>query len=155
MQTQMLAAFLIGILTGLRSIVPVAVLSWAARLGWIHLDGTWLAFLSANLTSYILSALALGELITDKLPMTPSRKVPIQFGGRILAGAFCGIAMATPHGAAMLGLILGAIGAVIGTLGGARLRTRLGKGFGMDFPAALIEDAIAMAGAILVVSRLA
>ena len=41
----------------------------------------------------------------------------------------------------MLGLALGAVGAVAGTLGGAELRGRLAAAFGSDRPAALIEDA--------------
>ena len=62
------------------------------------------------------TALALAELVTDKLPMTPSRKVPMQFGARILMGALCGAAIATPGGGLLPGLCLGAVGAVIGTL---------------------------------------
>nr|WP_277874401.1 hypothetical protein [Leptolyngbya sp. FACHB-8] len=42
----------------------------------------------------------------------------------------------------------------MGTLGGAAVRSRLGKAFGRDLPAALIEDAIAIGGAILVVGLL-
>lgn len=151
----MLAALLIGIVTGLRTMTPLAALSWAAQLGWIQPEGTWLAFLAARLTSYIFTAAAVGELIADKLPMTPSRKVPIQFSGRVLVGAFCGLAMATPHGTAVIGAVLGAVGAVIGTLGGAAMRSGLASAFGKDFPAALLEDVIALGGAFLIVSRLA
>ena len=38
-------AILIGIIAGLRSMTAPAVVSWAARLGWIHLNSSWLAFL--------------------------------------------------------------------------------------------------------------
>ena len=86
-------AFLIGAVTGLRALAPAAVVSWAAHLGWLHLQGTWLAFLGAAVTPYILSILALGELITDKLPTTPSRKIPMQFGARIVMGALSGAAL--------------------------------------------------------------
>jgi hypothetical protein len=51
---------------------PAAV-SWAAHLGWLHLKNTPLAFLGFAATPYILSVLAIGELINDKLPKTPSR----------------------------------------------------------------------------------
>ena len=44
---------------------------------------------------------------------------------------------------------------VIGTLGGAAIRTRLAQAFGKDIPAAFLEDAIAVGGAILIVSRFA
>src|ERR1700722_3225347 len=72
-------AFLIGVVAGLRSMTAPAVVSWAARLGWLHLENTWLAFLGAAITPYILSLAALGELINTKLPKTPSRKTPVPF----------------------------------------------------------------------------
>jgi len=71
-----LLAFLIGVITGLRSMTAPAAVSWAARLGWLHLENTGLAFLGYAATPYILSVLAVGELINDKLPKTPSRKAP-------------------------------------------------------------------------------
>ena len=66
--------FLIGVIAGLRSLTAPAIVSWAARLGWLHLENTWLAFLGYAATPYILSILAFGELVADKLPKTPSRK---------------------------------------------------------------------------------
>jgi len=38
-------ALLIGMVAGLRSMTAPAVVSWAARLGWLHLENTRLAFL--------------------------------------------------------------------------------------------------------------
>jgi uncharacterized membrane protein len=148
-------AFLIGIIAGLRALTPVAVISWAAHLGWLQLQNTWLAFLGFAATAYITTALALGELISDKLPRTPSRKVPMQFGTRILLGALCGAALGTEVGAMLGGLFAGAVGAVIGTLGGAALRAQLARVFGKDLPAALLEDAVAIGSALLIVSRFA
>jgi uncharacterized membrane protein len=48
----------------------------------------------------------------------------------------------------------GAIGAVIGTLGGRAFRARLANAFGRDRPAAFIEDAVAYVGAALIVIAL-
>ena len=101
-------ALLIGIVAGLRSMTAPAMTSWAANLGWLNLQGTWLAFLGFAYTPYILSVLALGELITDKLPSTPSRKVPIQFGARILIGALCGAAFGLAGRSLIGGLVAGA-----------------------------------------------
>ena len=56
-----------------------------------------------------------------------------------------------PSGNWIAGLILGAIGAVIGTLGGAEARAQLAKAFGRDLPAALIEDVVAVVVAFLAV----
>src|ERR1017187_10526338 len=110
------SAFLIGVVCGLRSLTPPAVVSWAARLGWLHLDNTWLAVMGFAATPYILSLLALGELIADKLPRTPSRKSPLGFIGRITTGALCGASLGTPAHALIGGLVAGVIGAIAGTL---------------------------------------
>ncbi len=151
--TVYILAFLIGVIAGLRAMTAPAAVSWAARLGWLHLENTWLAFLGFAATPYIFSVLAIGELITDQLPSTPSRKVPIQFGTRIVVGALCGAALGASSDVLIGGLLAGVVGAIAGTLGGAEFRSRLAKAFGKDFPAALLEDAIAIGGAFLVVSR--
>src|SRR5947209_7459321 len=88
-----IAAFFIGIIAGLRSMVAPAAVSWAARLGWLHLENTWLAFMGFSAAPYIWSVLAIGELIADKLPSTPSRKALLGFSGRILTGALSGAAL--------------------------------------------------------------
>ncbi len=147
-------AFLIGVIAGLRTLTAPAVVSWAARLGWVHLENTWLAFLGAPVTPYIVSVLAIGELIHDKLPKTPSRKTPAPFAARIVMGALCGGALGAASGALPGGLVAGALGAVAGTLGGYEARIRAGKAIAKDFPIALIEDAIAIGGALWIVSRL-
>lgn len=151
--TTLILAFLIGVIAGLRAMTAPAAVSWAARLGWLHLENTGLAFLGYAAVLYVFSALAIGELITDQLPSTPSRKVPVQFGTRILVGALCGAAFGAPGDNLIGGLIAGALGAIAGTLGGAGLRSRLAKTFRNDHPAALLEDAIAIGGAFLIVSR--
>jgi uncharacterized membrane protein len=148
----MFLAFLLGITAGLRSLTPLAAVSWAARLGWLRLETTSLAFLGFSATPYILTALALAELINDKLPKTPSRKAPVPFAARIitgtLSGAAFGMAMQPPVG----GLLPGALGAVAGTLGGYEFRKRLVTATGgKDLPIALLEDVIAIVVAFLVV----
>ncbi len=149
-----LSALLIGVLTGLRTLTPLAAVSWAARLGRLPLSGTWLAFLGYSATPYILTVLALFELVTDKLPKTPSRKVPVQFGARIASGALSGAAIGAAHQSLAVGLIAGAVGAVAGTLGGAAARASLARAFSKDLPAALIEDAVAVVGSVLVAWQL-
>jgi uncharacterized membrane protein len=147
-------AFLIGVVAGLRSMTPPAAVSWATRLGWLHLEGTPLAFLGFAVTPYILGVLAIGELIADKLPKTPSRKAPGPFAARIVVGAFCGAAIGAPGQALIAGAAAGALGGVAGTLGGYEFRSRLVKATGgRDFPIALLEDAIAIGVAFWIVSR--
>jgi uncharacterized membrane protein len=149
-----LLALLIGVVAGLRAMTAPAAVSWAARVGWLNAGATGLAFLGYAFTPWIFSALALGELVTDQLASTPSRTVPIQFGTRVLMGALSGGAIGAGNGALVVGLIAGGIGAVIGTLGGRAFRAKLAAAFGSDRPAALVEDAIAIGGAILVMVAL-
>lgn len=154
-------ALVIGIVAGLRAMIAPAAISWAAALGWLPLDATPLAFLGYRWTPWLFTVLALAELVTDQLPSTPSRTVPIQFGTRIVSGALVGAAVGVAGslgggniGGMIAGLVAGAIGAVIGTLGGARLRARAAQAFGSDRPAALCEDAVAILLAVLVVVSL-
>jgi uncharacterized membrane protein len=147
-------ALLIGIVAGLRAFTAPAAVSWAAHSGGLPLDDTVLAFLSYRFTPWILSLLALAELISDQLPNTPSRKVPPQFVTRLLMGALSGGAIGAALGNLWPGAALGIVGAVIGTYGGAAARACLARAFGRDRPAALIEDAVAIVGAALIVTAL-
>jgi uncharacterized membrane protein len=149
-----LLAVLIGVVAGMRAMTAPAAVSWAARLGWLDLGGTWLSFLGLTWTPWIFSLLALGELVNDKRPSTPSRTVPPQLGARIDTGALSGAAVGISGGSFVGGLVAGALGAVAGTLGGRALRARMAKAFGSDLPAALTEDVLAVGGALLIVCAL-
>jgi len=78
------------------------------------------------------------------MPTTPSRKVPVQFGTRLVTGGFSGAALGALAASTPLGLAAGVVGAVAGIYGGAALRTRLAASLGSDHPAAFTEDAAAI-----------
>jgi uncharacterized membrane protein len=148
-------ALLIGIVAGLRAMLVPAVVSWAAFFGVIELRGTWLAFFARPWMPWILSLLAISELVTDQLPSTPSRTVPIQFLTRIVTGALAGAALAvSATSSSLVGGLAGALGAIVGTLGGRAARARLAAAFGRDRPAAILEDAVALLSAITIVAVL-
>ena len=149
----LVVAFLVGVVAGLRAMTAPAVVSWAARLGRIHLEGTPFAFLGYAATPWIVSLLALVELVTDQLPKTPSRKAPPGFIARLVTGGLCGAALGASAGQLAGCLVAGVVGAVAGTLGGYEFRARLARAFGKDLPAALIEDLIAVGGGLLLVSH--
>ena len=148
----MLLALLIGVVAGMRAMTAPAAVSWAARLGRLGVSGTWLEFLGYSWTPWIVTLAALGELVTDQLPSTPSRTVPVQFGTRIVMGAACGAAIAAGPGSMVQGGLVGVAGSVIGTLGSRAFRARMAAAFGSDRPAALIEDAIAIGSALFIVA---
>jgi uncharacterized membrane protein len=147
----LIAAFLIGVIAGLRCMTAPAVVSWAARLGWLDAAGSAIGFMGDAATPYIFSVLAIGELIVDQLPKTPSRKAPPGFISRLVTGALCGAVFGAAGQALAVGAIAGVAGAIAGTLGGYEARARLARALGKDLPAALIEDAIAIGGAFLLV----
>ena len=146
-----LAALLIGVVAGSRTMTAPAAVAWGAWLGWIDPSPTWAAFMGSGWALAVFTVLALAEYVTDQLPSTPSRKVPVQFGGRIVSGGFCGAILGALAGARSLGLVAGVVGAVVGTLGGAALRGRLAAAFGSDRPAAFLEDAAAIVLGLLAV----
>jgi len=86
----LLLALLIGVIAGLRAMTAPAAVAWGAALGWFDVSQTPLAFMGYQWTPWVFTVLAVVELITDQLPTTPSRKVPVQFGARIVMGALSG-----------------------------------------------------------------
>ncbi len=147
----LLFALLIGIVAGLRTFTAPSAAAFGARYHGLSVAGTKLAFMGYAYTPWIFGALALAELVTDQLPATPSRKTPPQFGARIVSGAISGATFGAAGGLLLPGLVAGSVGAVIGTFGGAAARGKLAQMFGNDHPAAFIEDAVAILGAVLIV----
>jgi uncharacterized membrane protein len=150
----LVCAFIVGIVAGLRAMMAPAVVSWFARMGVLGVGGTPLAFMGYRYTPFAFSLLALGELVNDKLPKTPSRKTPPQFIGRLLTGGLSGATVGAAGHSLIAGLILGMLGAIAGTLGGAAVRGKLAAAFSKDLPAALLEDVTAIAVAIFSVLEL-
>jgi uncharacterized membrane protein len=147
-------AFLIGLLSGLRSLTPIAVVSWAIRLGVLKLQGP-LSWIGSTAAVAVFTALAIVELVTDKLPKTSSRTAPPGLIARIVLGALAGACVAMAGVVAYLvGAVLGVVGALVGAFGGYQARTRLVKALGSpDFVIALVEDLVTICGSIWVVTR--
>lgn len=147
----LLLALLIGVVAGLRAFTAPAVIAWAALLQWINLDGTWASWMGHWITVAILTVLAVAELVSDQMPTMPSRKSAPQFLARLATGAFAGAVLGTAWGYRWGSLGAGMIGAVLGTLGGFAVRTRLvAANGGKDRPVALAEDVFAAAAGIAI-----
>jgi uncharacterized membrane protein len=147
------AIFAIGMLSGLRALSPIAVICWVAMLHRLSLTG-WVSFVGSKVAVGVFSLGAVGELVSDKLPRTPSRLKQPGFSVRIVTGAFCGLVLAYAAPVSLaVGVILGGAGAVAGTYLGYFVRTRTTAKFGLpDLPVALVEDAICLVGSFLVAS---
>lgn len=138
----------LGFAAGLRSQVPNAALARrhgeAPRpAGWRH----WLPFRWPAARN-IMQVGAVGEMIGDKSPMTPSRLAPAPLGGRIAFGALAGAAIGSEYrsgSAIAAGAVLGGAGAVAGSFGGYRARSYLTSRYQIpDLPVALAEDVLAV-----------
>ena len=136
----------IGLVAGLRSLTAPAAVSWAAHLGWLNLHNSSFAFMGSTVAVAIFSLLAIGELIADKMPKTPSRTSLVPLLARILMGGLCGASLcASANQSLLIGALLGGMGAVIGAFGGYEIRRRLvSKLNTKDIFIAIPEDLIAI-----------
>ena len=157
----LLLAFFLGVVTGLRSMTGPAVLAWAAHHNWLNLHNTSLSFMASTMATVFFLLAAVGELIADQLPSTPSRTKPPGLIARVLFGGLCGagIAAVGSRSAAgpqslVVGALVGVAGAVIGTYAGHEVRTRLVAALHVpDFIIATLEDIVAIGGGLFIVSR--
>lgn len=145
----LLLVALLGVCTGLRTLTPIAVLSWFAYLHALHLVG-WHAFAASLVSVILFTAMALGEYIGDKLPTTPSRTSAVGLIGRSCFGALAGLLLAQPLALnTTTSLLIGVLGALIGAYAGWFVRTRSVVALrSADWPVAVIEDVIAIGASI-------
>jgi uncharacterized membrane protein len=134
-RSSLAAAALLGVATGMRSLLPLAVLSVTQG--------------SPRGLQALLLPLAATELVRDKLPGTGSRLAPVPLAARIVAGGLGAAWLTRSRRPAPL-ILAGAAGALAGALLGSRARRRLPQATGTpDLPWAVVEDvtAAAVAGA--------
>jgi len=141
----LLLVALLGGCSGLRAFTPIAALCWFAWRNVIHFSG-WRNFTASLIAVIIFSLFALGEIVNDKLPKTPSRLVPPQQIARMTTAGFVGLLVAQPLLLSpILAIVAGAIGAVVGTYSGWFVRSRTVAALKCpDLPIALVEDAVAI-----------
>ncbi len=145
MRVPLMCAFMLGVAGGARTMLPEAAVSRSIRRGMLSVKGTRLAFLERASLNRVLVALALMELVADKLPIIPSRKTAASFTVRVASGALVGAAVGAGSRRATLGALLGLAGAIVGTESGAAFRSWLASLFERDLPAAVIEDLVTFA----------
>ena len=139
-------ALALGAISGLRFISGPAFVSRAASRGEMDLTGTPLAFLGAPHLWKLLALSELGELLTDKLPITPRRTSLPPLLGRVVSGAVVGAAaFASEHRSAAMGAVLGSSAAVTASFAGERLRALVvGKAGIPDPVVAIAEDTVVL-----------
>lgn len=141
---------LLGFCTGLRTMLPMAVGCWFVYKHDLPVQHGWSFWVTYPITRYVFTVLAAGELIGDKLPNTPARTAPFPLAARIIFGSLVGALAATGlKGAIVEGVILGALGALLGTFVGFHLRRLIVERTGWsDWLVALAEDAFAIVASV-------
>jgi uncharacterized membrane protein len=141
-----LAIPVLGMMTGLRTLTPITVACWFAYLGYLPLEGTWAEWVGKLGAVVILTVMAVGEFVVDKLPRTPNRTAPALLVARLISGGLVGAVAATGiSGSVFEGVFLGAVGALLGAFGGYLVRRFLVEWSGRpDWNIAVIEDASAV-----------
>jgi uncharacterized membrane protein len=137
----LLRAAALGAASGARSSVGLTAVALTSARGD---RGRLASGLGSTAGTALSGAFALGELVADKLPTTPSRLAPPALGGRVLLGGTAAAAEARRDGQdPVLPALVGAAGALGAAVLGARLRGVAAQRFGSDKPGAFVEDGIA------------
>lgn len=149
--TWLVAIPMLGMVTGMRTMMGMAVLCWFAYLGHLPVEDTWAFWAGKLVTAIVFTVLAAGELVGDKLPKTPNRTDPGPLGARVVFAGLIGAIVATALGGSTIeGVILCVGGALIGAFGGFLIRRELVLQLGgKDWPVAVLEDVIAVGCAVL------
>jgi uncharacterized membrane protein len=150
MMAWLIAIPLLGLVNGMRTMTPIAVLCWFAYAGYLPVGGTW-AFWSAKLVvAIVFTVLALAEFVGDKLPKTPNRTAIGPLIARLLFGGLVAAIVAVAlNGSGLEAVILGAAGVLIGAFASFVVRRDLvARSGSKDWPVAVIEDISAVVLAI-------
>ena len=148
MKDSVLMAAGLGGVTGMRSFQGLAWLSREYTDRRVPLRATALRrWLADDTVSVVLSGLALGELVADKVPGVPARIQPGPLMGRAAIGGLVG-ALVVGRKDRALGAAVGAGAAIVASFGGWLLRTEGARQTGLpDVVLALAEDAGAVVAA--------
>lgn len=150
MLTWLVAIPLLGVVTGLRTMTPMAVLCWFSYLGYLPVRHSWAFWTTRLVTAVVFTVLAVGEYVGDKLPNTPARVSPAPLVARLFFAGMVGAVAATGlKGSTTEGVILAVLGALIGAFGGYLSRRDLVQQLQCkDWYVAVTEDAIAILCAV-------
>jgi|tagenome__1003787_1003787.scaffolds.fasta_scaffold19371400_1 uncharacterized membrane protein len=139
-------ALALGAISGLRFVSGPTFVSRAASRGEMDLAGTPLAFLGTPHLWKLFALSELGEILTDKLPITPSRTGLLALLGRVASGGLVGAAaFLSEDRHAATGASLGSSAAVVAAFAGENLRALVVERMGISDPVvAVAEDAVVL-----------
>lgn len=139
-----------GIVAGMRSMSAPALLSRRLRhlpAYRVRRKGRAVRLLASRRTAAVLTALAAGEMVADKMPGVPARTDPPGLMGRAVMGALSGAAVAGWRGGTAVGaMLVGGAAAVASAHLAYVLRRDAVRASGVPDPVvALAEDGLVVA----------
>ena len=145
----------LGIGTGIHSMTPIAAVTWGAESGKLVIpERSPFSYLANKKVSGVCLAVAVIEIVADKLPILPSRSSLLPLTSRMLLGGLSGGAVAAAdEQPAALGIAIGAIAAAWCSYAATTGRTQLTD---MGVPNAvvgLVEDLLAVSLALAAVLK--
>ncbi len=146
----------VGIVSGMRSMGgPALVSQYLTQHPSETLEESSLGWLGTPRAALITKFLAVGEIVGDKLPMTPNRIAPGPLFGRVMSSALCGAALYASAGRKpATGAMLGIAAAVLGAFGFFSLRMSLGQASKIPDPViGAVEDILAYGVGWIVVAK--
>ena len=149
--TWLIAIPLLGFITGMRTMTPMAVLCWFAYLGYLPVQGTWAWWCAKLSVAIALTVLAILEYTADKLYLSPRPTRPAVLMIRFFLGGLVGAILAAGLNASGVeGTILGVLGALVGAFCAYELRHQLTRRLGCKtWHVTITEDIFAVASAIV------
>jgi uncharacterized membrane protein len=142
---------LLGFITGMRTMTPLAVISWFAWLGLLPVSDDWCFWVAKFPVVIAFTLLAAAEYTADKLGRSPRPTRPAVLSVRIFLGGLVGAIVAAGLDASSVeGTILGVLGAVVGAFCAYEVRHRLTSRLGCKtWYVTTSEDIFAVGCAIL------
>jgi uncharacterized membrane protein len=134
-------AAMIGLVAGLRSMMPLALLAWE-KGNQPGNTGPLSHLLDIPIVKVTSALASIGEVIADKTPLLPGRLNQGSFMARLVSGALAGMFITSQaRRSPAMGAALGATGAALGSITGYSYRTILPATTHVsDFIWAVIED---------------
>ncbi|QNI37092.1 DUF4126 family protein [Edaphobacter albus] len=148
--TWLIAIPLLGFITGMRSMTPMAVLCWFAWLKLLPVDD-WAWWAAKLAIALLFTALAVMEYLADKYSHMPRPTRPYALIVRFFLGGLIGAIVASSLDApGVEGVILGVLGALVGSFCAYQLRHQLTHRLGCKtWHVTLTEDVFAIAATII------
>lgn len=142
---------LLGFISGMRTLTPIAVLCWFAWMKMLPLDGSW-AWWCATIWAVLgFTLLAGAEYAVDKLGIdTSTTRIPVLLVRFFMGGLVGAIVASSLNASGLEAVLLAVPAAMMGAFADFQLRRQLSRRLGCSpWHVTLAEDLLAVACAVI------